>query len=450
MAKSIRLLQIGDIHLPEWENGNTRIDDKDTDFSEEIKADIVTFPLHSILKRISEIATSGTIDAAVCVGDFTTRGETQFIEPAVEIINFLLTDSFIEHAPLIFGVPGNHDVSRTDAMKLGAIEKFAILEAAFEKFGWPPPPVDDCVRYEIRSQGGQMVPIHLLNSSIGSWSPHLLPSSISAELSDKNIGGKPFSLTKDSSVSELAIGLEADVGFSDRLDQAYNQLDTPYFPARALQTLRGYADDVISDAILVVAHHNLLPQTIPRITHYSELLNGGQVRKLFQNINKTVIYLHGHIHDDPVERISTVRPQNLDGCETEIICISAPPIWEGFNEICLFLDEEDEIFLVRVTEYRPDELGNVANFSDQVSKYIPVKGRVEHLVTPSVQRVWSSIRDKKTLSWREITKIGEKQNLNEQQIEHALLSLFCCSLVHIGGLGRDVVRWRISIREAAA
>jgi len=450
LSKSIRILQIGDIHLPDWPQAKTPIDDKDQQFSSQIKGELASQPLRSVLGRINELASSNFIDAAVCVGDFTTRGKTEHIRTAVEILHHLLTDQYTANMLAKFAVPGNHDVSKADALANGTIEKFEPLERALNEFGWPPPPVEDCLRYEVKSADGVKMPIHLLNSSIGSWSTHLLPTPIEQELTEDAIAKEPINLDKDETTRELSIGLTAHIEYASREEQVYHQMDTPYFPVLALQSLKGFMEQANDDTVLVVAHHNLLPQTIPRITHYSELLNSGQVRKFFQNSKKTIVYLHGHIHDDPVERVSGVQAHNRLDSESEIISISAPPIWNGFNEIGLFFDQDDEIFLIRITEFRPDDLGNVGNFSDQTSRYIPVKGRIEHLVTPKVQRVWGIIRDKRALSWREVIEVSKKQNLSEDEVEHSLLSLFCCSLIRIGHLGRERTRWRITANEAVA
>lgn len=436
------------MHIPEWSAVSTTIDDKDKSFSKQIKAELVSQPLRSILSRLNGLASSDVIDAAICMGDFTTRGATEHIRPAVEVLTNLLVDNYSDREIAKFAVPGNHDVNKKEALVHGSLEKFGALEAALSEFGWPSPPIEDCLRYEVQSLDGLSLPVHLLNSSIGSWSIHLLPEPIQRELSEELIGTSPIDLAREDSEASAKLGLPIGNDFENREEQVYHQMDTPYFPVAALQSLKGFMDETSDDTVVVVAHHNILPQTTPRISHYSELLNSGQVREFFQNSKKTIVYLHGHIHDDPVERVTRVNVHNENDVDSEVIAISAPPIWKGFNEVCLFFDQDEEIFLVRVTEYRPDSLGTVGNFNDQKSRYIPVKARIEHLVTQEVQRVWAIMKDKRTLSWKEVTTLAERQSLSDDQVEHALLSLFCCSLVRIGHLGRDRERWRIKVNEA--
>lgn len=450
LSRTIRLLQVGDLHLPDWPDAETPVDVKDASFSARIKRDVSHQPLRAVLRRFNEISTSGLIDAIICMGDYTSRGQTELITKAVQIIDGLSADGFMERAPRKLGVPGNHDVSRTEAVNYGPTGKFIRIEEAFRKFGWEAPPNDDCASYDIGKPNGPKMSVHLLNSSLGSWSTHLLPTPLAEALSETSLKEAPINLFGEGDASADIEALDDSASFSDRQEQVYYQLDTPYISDRTLMTLKQRATSSSSEVMLIASHHNILPQAIPRISHYAEMLNSGQVRRFFQNIRKTVVYLHGHIHEDPVERISLPTSESDREEFGEIISISAPVIWEGFNEVCFFLDDLGEAFLIRITEYRLDKLGHMGNFSDQVSRYIPLQNRVEHLVTPEVQKVWGSIRDKKTVSWSELLGIAKAQSLCEEKLEHALLSLFCCSLVKIGQLGRERTRWRIHInlREA--
>ena len=52
---------------------------------------------------------------------------------------------------------------------------------------------------------------------------------------------------------------------------------------------------------------------------YTELLNSGSMRECLLSLEKPVLYLHGHIHDNPIEIIQSPRFNNA-----KIISISAP------------------------------------------------------------------------------------------------------------------------------
>ncbi|WP_417525765.1 metallophosphoesterase family protein [Marinovum sp.] len=450
MSKTIRVLQIGDIHLPDWPDTRTAIDDKDKTFSSEIKKEVTSRPLQNILRRLNEITTSGMIDAIICMGDYTSRGQTDEIKKAVKIIDSLTSDSFTDVPLRKMGVPGNHDVSREDAVAFGQSGKFTHVEEAFRSCDWDAPPIDECIKYEIGRSSDAKIDVHLLNSSLGSWSTHLLPQPLSDSLQGDRLNEQQVQLIGADPNGKSCDDVGDSPSFKDRREQGYYQLDTPYLSNQSLSSMKSFSTRSDKDSVLIVSHHNLLPQSTPRITHYAEMLNAGQARMFLQNLNKTVIYLHGHIHTDPVEKISFPAADASAQRGGEIISISAPAIWDGFNEICFFLDDDGEIFLLRVTEYRPDSLGHLGNFSDQVSRYIPIQNRIEHLVTPEVQRVWSAIRDKRTVSWPELVELGKKQSLSSEKIEHAILSLFCCALVQIGQLGRDKTRWRVRVNERAA
>jgi hypothetical protein len=86
---------------------------------------------------------------------------------------------------------------------------------------------------------------------------------------------------------------------------------------------------------VVLSHHNLLPQAILRIAIYTEVMNAGRVRSRFSGFRNTVLYCHGHIHDDPVEVIQTP-----DNHEARIVAISAPELARGFNVIQLEYGEQ--------------------------------------------------------------------------------------------------------------
>lgn len=420
---------------------------KDHSFSAKIKRDVTHQPLRAVLRRFNEISTSGFIDAVICMGDYTSRGDTAYISKAVEIIDRLSSDSFLKNPPCKMGVPGNHDVSQAEAVRYGPTGKFVKIEEAFRKFGWKEPPIDDCAIYEVGQDERARLSIHLLNSSLGSWSTHLLPTPLADALSEAKLKEKPIKLTGSDAVDAGIEALDEAAEFVDRQEQAYYQLDTPYLSNQALTTLKENAARLQSDLFIIASHHNILPQATPRISHYAEMINAGQVRRFFQTLGKTVIYLHGHIHTDPVERISFPASEQTRSQGAEIISISAPTIWEGFNEICVFLDDHGEAFLLRVTEYRLDELGHMGNFSDQISRYIPIQNRIEHLVTPDVQKIWAAIRDKRTVSWSELMELGDKQKIDADKLEYAILSLFSCSLIKIGQLGRERTRWRIHVGQ---
>jgi hypothetical protein len=88
------------------------------------------------------------------------------------------------------------------------------------------------------------------------------------------------------------------------------------------------AIDSLEEHVLpvVLSHHNVLPQAIPRIALYTEMLNSGLARTSLAGCKRPVLYLHGHVHDDPAE---IVQPAERD--LGPLISISAPELTGGFN-----------------------------------------------------------------------------------------------------------------------
>ena len=375
-TKITRLLQIGDIHLPDWPSEKTSLDLKDTTFSTDIVQDLRDNRLSMILSALNKVANSRSIDSVVLMGDYTSRGKTEHISRATKILSTLLQDAGNRKQPSVFGVPGNHDVSKVDAATKGPIAKFEPLRAAFRESHFHEPPVEDSIIHTIENDNNARLEICLLNTSIGSMSVHLLPPQLQADFQDSQLERTPVKLFGD----EQDVRAEPEVGvhtetMDNRIDQLYNQLDTPYLSKYSLRSLLSWISSTQNDFALICAHHNILPQRIPRITPYAEMLNAGLLRDALLETGKAILYLHGHIHESPIEKVVRPRAYGEMGQDAQIISVSAPPIWEGFNEIGLFHDENNDIFLVRVTEYRPNKNGHIGNFSDQSTRYFPLDYR---------------------------------------------------------------------------
>lgn len=446
MTNCIRILQIGDIHLPEWKASETPLDLKDSEFSSEIAKNLVQERLRNILKRVHQIASSGTIDCVAVMGDYTSYGKTAHISPAVEIIDTLVKSADGKSLPVV-GVPGNHDVDKIEAATLGDSGKFKSVKEAFEKFGWAKVPVDDCVRHDV-SFGPDKLAMLLINTSIGSWSKHMMPNLLAEEFTDEKLEAAPIPMITDTSMDAMPASIEESVSDEkNRSDQLFKQLDTPYLSKRALSSLSNELGQIDDRTAIVIGHHNLLPQKIPRILPYGEMLNGGTFRKFFHDANKNIVYLHGHIHDDPIECISEPRSVISGAGKYKIISVSAPKLSEGFNEVSLFFDNSNEIFLLRITKYRPNSLNLVGNFNDQETIHIPLVQNFGDLITGKSRKIWQVIKDSKTINWIEITEKFEDSDIDDKEIESAVLKLFSCNLIKVSHLGRPRKKWVIECVE---
>ncbi len=449
-TKITRVLQIGDVHLPDWPDKRTDIDLKDKEFSTDIIGELTEDRLSLVLRAINKISNSGAIDAVALMGDYTSKGQVEKIRPAVEILSTILQDAANQNQPKVFGVPGNHDVSRTVAAEKGPVVKFDSVRDAFKEFSLLDPPVEDCLKHEIDGSNEAKLDVYLLNTSIGSMSIHLLPEPLTHEFSEEKLSEKAIALVGQEPTPEA----KPEFGNSgrkepNRLTQLYNQLDTPYVSSTSLDTLLTHLDTCERDCVFICAHHNILPQRVPRISPYSEMLNAGLLRSHLLRTGKNIVYLHGHIHEDPVERIVRNSAHGTDQLDTQIICISAPPIWEGFNEIAFFHNEDNDVFLVRLTEYRPDTNGRIGNFTDQRTSFFPLVVDNSVLMTKNARQIWDRLRDSKRLNWREAVETCSDLHLEEDELEHLFLLLFCAKAVEIVNLGKPRNKWRIISLERA-
>ena len=106
------------------------------------------------------------------------------------------------------------------------------------------------------------------------------------------------------------------------------QLDTPLFQeqdvAAVIDSISALSQETFP---IVLAHHNILPQSQSRIDIYTETINSGLVRSRLTNCGRTVIYCHGHIHTEPIEILQ------VPDSETRIIAWSVPPLVDGFDKI---------------------------------------------------------------------------------------------------------------------
>lgn len=445
--RTTRILQIGDVHLPEWTASEIDIDEKDNEFSLEIINDLKHSRLSHVLKGINKTANSGTIDAVFLMGDLTSYGKKEYIEPAMQIMDTLLQDAGSNPKPQVFVVPGNHDVNRDDAKALGTLGKFAHFREVAEGLGWASPPVEGACCFDLRTRDESAPPLTtmLVNSSIGSQSLHLLAPSIEKSISDSELGdGSPIKILPQNIVdgdSDAPDFGSATVSGQSLVEQRYRHLDTPYVSKEAMANVVQASSTASGGTILMCAHHNLLPQRIPRISPYAEMLNAGFFRSALLDTNKNYVYLHGHIHDDTIEVIE--RPSERFGNirSNAIVTISAPPIWEGYNEVALFHDQNGDVFLIRVTLYRLNASGFIGNFSDQDTRFIPLVGRNEVLLSNNMIKLWDHLK-KNTRTFSEVEETLDI--FRGDDLENALMAIFCAGLVDIKNLGQSRRRWRIT------
>jgi predicted MPP superfamily phosphohydrolase len=304
---TLSLLQVGDIHLPD-NKAKPLVDLKDKSFPDSIVQLAAPRPLQNVLRELKR--QSNKADAILLCGDLTSRGDIPSYEQCVEYLIRVL-DLNNRPTETLHAVPGNHDVNRNLADKVDIFAKFKPLELAWAKHSLPILAVSAFRSTVVSSKSNCKAQIYSLNSCVGSGEIKHLPLAIRTQL------------------AELLEKHTEDVGEDNSFELIGETLDTPAFMLEDIDTICesiGSLDD--RTAPIVMAHHNLLPQALVRIELYTEAINSGLVRSRLAREPRPVIYLHGHIHDDPVESISA-----LDMDSAPLTVISAPEIIKGFNLI---------------------------------------------------------------------------------------------------------------------
>jgi hypothetical protein len=188
--------------------------------------------------------------------------------------------------------------------------KFASFSDAWTDLGLPLLTVSEVRSTQIASGDGANATVLSINSSLGcgeKWYPKVIKT------------GLDDLLAKYASAASAA----------DAFKVSGETLDTPAMAKEDIEQLCDRVREVPLTAIpVILSHHNILPQAQLRLDIYTELINAGTVRSRLCGLNRSLIYCHGHIHENPVEIVHDAR--NL---RSQVICISAPQFSRGYNSL---------------------------------------------------------------------------------------------------------------------
>lgn len=335
MLPRLRLLQVGDIHLPSAADAKAFVDMKDEKFPVNLGTLISRQPIKSVFLRIYEVLRTTNIDAILFMGDFTDLGNLVGYEACANYIkSSLQIGAKGLHAAVQVGiVPGNHDIDRQLAIGSSLTSKFVPLNSALNKLGLPALPVDVPRQISIDKTGASLK-VYLLNSCWGCGEKEYIPEIFRTPISD--------------AIDAALKGADAQKARKLYYDR---QLDTPALSGDTITVLIN-AIHAASKATLpvVVGHHNLLPQRIARLAPYTELVNSGSLRASLGELKRPILFLHGHIHDDPIEILQ--QPS-----EAPLVIISAPEAVSGFNIVEVIYARTSVPLVCNVIPYRFDGSG---------------------------------------------------------------------------------------------
>jgi Calcineurin-like phosphoesterase len=346
--KKVRLIQIGDIHWPQYKDEGV-VDLKDDAFPPRVIKQIEINPLQISMRGVLQHCQEGTHAVLIC-GDLTSWGDLDGYRECIRYLAQSLFSSCQDVEQSISVVPGNHDIDRSkcDPDGTDVYKKFEPLEDAWKSVAPNILPTREMRQKSISIAGDCNFAVFAINSCIGCGEQRYLPQQIKSELRD--LFNKVLSTSSR----------------NDRFDLLGEVLDTPAFSADEIDKVRHQIDKMSIEVLpIILSHHNILPQKRPRVSLYSEVLNAGYVRSRLSRCRRPVIYCHGHIHQDPVE---IVAPPDLSA--SRLICISAPEFKDGFNLIELYYGERNQALGCVV---RPVRIGDDGALEDKNEIRIPLQ-----------------------------------------------------------------------------
>jgi hypothetical protein len=383
MLPRLKVIQVGDIHLEASAKRGRVADDKDPHFPQNLRASVSANPLKAVFRKIYETLAVENVSAVLFMGDFSDRGNIETYRSCARYVAEALEIGIGRtYSNLPVGIaPGNHDIDRSLALEPGLTRKFQPLNVALHSNGLRELPVEHPQSFKIGTTPSE-ANIHLLNSCWGCGEKEFIPEQFREAISD----AIKTSLARGSS--------------GDALAEYYNrQLDTPAFSASTVQELRdAIGQSSQSQLSIVVGHHNLLPQRLPRFAPYTELVNSGALRSTLLDCKRPILYLHGHIHDDPIEII--LAPAGMP-----LLSIAAPEVIDGFNVIDIIFTHLGLPLSCQISPWRFDH-GGVLRPLDRID--IPLIGyRVRSQGRP-LALLYAKLLEARECYWSEALAISRR------------------------------------------
>jgi hypothetical protein len=292
-ARTIELLQIGDIHYNSADLEKPLADIKDKCFSDKLVGHMRMSEFSYIIKELLNEPTDNVCALLIC-GDLSTYGLIEGYKNCLSFLNQRLMrfyNKFGKGNVLI--APGNHDIARENYSDNSVYPKFDPMSKALKECDFSDVPVLVTKNLEFKDQFSDKITIVMINSCIG-------------------CGERRYYHEKIREIIPRIVSSGSIEEFED--------LDTPMFWGQCIDDIM-HDTDLADDKNLpiILTHHNLLTMKKNRVAMYTELINSGSMRESLLSLGKPILYLHGHIHDNPIEIIQSSRFE-----DAKIISISAP------------------------------------------------------------------------------------------------------------------------------
>ncbi len=254
--------------------------------------------------------------------------------------------------------------------------KFQPLNAALHSLGLDALPVDRSVTTSLEAPGAACAVV-LMNSCWGCGALEYIPEefrqTVGAAIDTAIASGDPKVLR----------------AYYDR------QFDTPAFSDMSIfQLVEAAAGIPLEKMLVVVAHHNLLPQRLTRLAPYTELVNSGALRASLTEAKRPIVYLHGHIHTDPIEIMSIPRGDVL-------VSISAPKAEKGFNVLEIVFTRSGMPLAVHILPWSFDASGVLKQMERLI---VPLIGNRRRSLDDGLAKIYSYLLATRQCYWADLMR----------------------------------------------
>lgn len=417
--KSVKLLQIGDIHWPQYKK-TSFLDKKDEAFPKGVLEQIEINPLQNAMRGVINYCQDG-IDALLICGDLTSYGDIDGYKDCIDYLNRIFTSAGLD-AVKINAVPGNHDINRKNCDPDGKdiYKKFIPLQDVWKSIKTNVLTTQHVRRQDNIPQDNCSFTVFSINSCVGCGEQRYLPKQIRAELMEI--------------IKKFTDGKEKEEDF----DLIGETLDTPAFSTDDVDEVRKQINIMKPEELpIILSHHNILPQKRPRVSLYSEVLNAGYIRSRLSRSNRPVIYCHGHVHQDPIE-IVTVPEVTA----SRLVCIGAPELKDGFNIIEIQYGETNYplgciIRHVRIGDDGALETNNIIR--------VPLQLPSEILMHERISEFFGDISKEVKRFQEYVDKIRDHtgKNVQHKTVASTLLECEWLGLMQINNRSEDKKHWQI-------
>ncbi|TFD36288.1 hypothetical protein E3T34_01040 [Cryobacterium sp. TMT1-62] len=418
------LLQIGDVHYPTFMGQWTSVDNKDKGTTGGIPGHF-SKPIASIIAReISKEVSSGAIAAIVICGDLTDRGDlggfdqaTEYLETAIGVGETIPPES-------VHLLPGNHDVDLADEMAFTDLtsKRFDVLESRLllEKSVLS---LTKDFRISTHASGNALITVGSLNSTKANGAPRLFPSiTVDDPVAELLRSVDPHGILTDSK------SLVAKVTVTSPSMSIQEILDIPMIDPNDLDEIEDSSSSNQSGLMVVAAHHGFLPQATPRFGPYTEMINGGQVRRRLLALSRPVLYLHGHIHEESLETIrGSGSNAGVDG--PPIVAIAAPLLSEGFNRIVVEFGAHGRVLGLLLYRIRVDR--GTGGLVSSVPIRIPLAAR--KTIPVHLRAFFSTLMEYRASSGGDLIRLGAEArfSLSADEVETATVEAAWSGLIEL-------------------